>query len=263
MTFLSSINYLYSLSGLFVGMLVGVTGVGGGSLMTPILILLFGIHPQTAVGTDLLYASATKSVGTTVHGLARSVDWRVVRRLACGSLPATVATIYVLSLLGPAGPETSTLITNVLGAALFVTAFSLIFRKNIVHFYERHIGELSDGRTRWLTVATGVTLGVLVTISSVGAGALGVTALILLYPKLPMVRIVGSDIAHAVPLTLASGIGHWLLGSLDVHLLVSLLFGSIPGIIIGSYIANRVSEVVLRMVLATVLTVVATQLFFA
>src|SRR5437868_2182161 len=177
MTFLSSINYLYSLSGLFVGMLVGVTGVGGGSLMTPILILLFGIHPQTAVGTDLLYASATKTVGTTVHGLARSVDWRVVKRLASGSLPATVATIYILSLLGPASAKTSALITNILGAALFVTAFSLIFRKNIIRYYERHIGELSARRTKWLTVATGVILGVLVTISSVGAGALGVTAL--------------------------------------------------------------------------------------
>ncbi len=263
MTFLSSINYLYSLSGLFVGMLVGVTGVGGGSLMTPILILLFAIHPQTAVGTDLLYASATKSVGTTVHGLARSIDWTVVRRLASGSLPATIAAIYFLSLLGPANQRTSALITDVLGVALFATAFSLIFRKSIIRFYERRVGELSDIRTKWLTVATGVALGILVTITSVGAGALGVTALILLYPKLPMVRIVGSDIAHAVPLTFASGIGHWILGSLDVHLLVSLLFGSIPGIIIGSYIANRVSEVVLRMVLATVLTIVATQLFLA
>src|SRR5215471_14358643 len=129
---MSSINYLYSLSGLFVGMLVGVTGVGGGSLMTPILILLFGIHPQTAVGTDLLYASATKSVGTTVHGLARSVDWSVVKRLAMGSLPATVITIYVLSLLGTADVKTNTLITNILGVALFLTAAALIFRKTIV-----------------------------------------------------------------------------------------------------------------------------------
>src|SRR5215831_6704128 len=136
MTFLGSINYLYSLSGLFVGMLVGVTGVGGGSLMTPILILLFGIHPQTAVGTDLLYASATKTVGTTVHGLAHSIDWKVVRRLALGSLPATVLTIYVLSLLGPANPRTSALITEILGVALFFTAFSLIFRKTIVRYYE-------------------------------------------------------------------------------------------------------------------------------
>jgi uncharacterized membrane protein YfcA len=261
MSLFSYINYLYSLSGLLVGMLVGVTGVGGGSLMTPLLILLFGIHPETAVGTDLLYASATKSVGTTVHGLARSVEWSVVKRLALGSIPATVLTVYVLSRLGPASPKTSALITDVLGVALFITAFSLIFRKTIVRLYEEHVGELSEKRTRLLTTITGATLGVLVTISSVGAGALGVTAVILLYPKLPMVRIVGSDIAHAVPLTLVSGIGHWFLGSLDVQLLLSLLFGSIPGIIIGSYIANRVSEVLLRMVLATVLTVVATQLF--
>jgi uncharacterized membrane protein YfcA len=191
------------------------------------------------------------------------VDWTVVRRLATGSIPATVVTIYALSLFGSANPRISALITEILAVALFFTAFSLIFRKSIIRFYERHVGELNEVRTKWLTIVTGIVLGVLVTITSVGAGALGVTALILLYPRLPMVRIVGSDIAHAVPLTLASGIGHWILGSLDVNLLASLLVGSIPGIIIGSYVANRVSEVVLRMVLATVLTVVATQLFLA
>jgi len=261
-TFLS-INFYYSLSGLFVGMLVGMTGVGGGSLMTPLLILLFGIHPETAVGTDLLYASATKGVGTTVHSIARSVDWRVVKRLALGSIPATVVTIYGLFLLGPASPEASALITLILGAALFFTAFALLFRNAIVRLYSARFGEIGAQRTAAATVITGIVLGTLVTISSVGAGALGVTALLLLYPKLPMVRIVGSDIAHAVPLTLVSGLGHWLLGSLNWFLLGSLLVGSIPGIVIGSYIATRVSEDLLRILLAVVLAVVATRLFVA
>jgi hypothetical protein len=258
-----SINLLYSLSGLMVGALVGMTGVGGGSLMTPLLILLFGIHPGTAVGTDLLYASATKTAGTAVHGLARSIEWRMVGRLMMGSIPGTAATIYLLSLLGPATPEISALITTVLGVALFLTVLALIFRNSIIRFSEKHVGERTEQQTAWLTIATGGILGVLVSISSVGAGALGVTALILLYPKLPMVRIVGSDIAHAVPLTLVAGIGHWFLGSIDWMLLVSLLVGSVPGIMIGSALANRVSEAFLRLMLATVLALVATRLFIA
>jgi len=256
-----SVNLLYSLSGLVVGILVGMTGVGGGSLMTPLLILLFGIHPETAVGTDLLYASATKGVGTTVHSIARSVDWRVVSRLALGSIPATGVTIYGLARMGPASPATSSLITLVLAVALACTAFALLFRNVIVRLYADRVGEVSVRRTITATVITGAVLGTLVSVSSVGAGALGVTALLLLYPHLPMVRVVGSDIAHAVPLTLVAGIGHWFLGSLDGFLLVSLLVGSIPGIIIGSYVATRVSEDLLRVLLAVVLAVVATRLF--
>jgi uncharacterized membrane protein YfcA len=263
MNTIPSVNWLYSLSGLFVGMLVGMTGVGGGSLMTPLLILFFGIHPGTAVGTDLLYASVTKGVGTTVHSIARSVDWRIVYRLALGSIPATAVTIYGLALLGPASAATSALITLVLGVALFFTAFALLFRNPIVRLYASRVGEVSDKSTTTATIITGIVLGTLVSISSVGAGALGVTALLLLYPKLPMVRIVGSDIAHAVPLTLVAGIGHWFLGSLDWFLLLSLLAGSIPGIVIGSYIATRVSENLLRVLLAVVLAVVATRLFLA
>src|SRR5258705_11089289 len=161
-----SVNWLYSLSGLFVGMLVGMTGVGGGSLMTPLLILLFGIHPETAVGTDLLYASATKGVGTTVHSIARSVDWRIVYRLALGSIPATAVTIYGLALLGPASPATSSLITLVLVVALFFTAFALLFRNPIVRLYASRVGEVSDKSTATATVITGGVLGTLVSISS-------------------------------------------------------------------------------------------------
>jgi hypothetical protein len=260
MSMVHSLNLLYSLSGLFVGLLVGFTGVGGGSLMTPLLILLFGIHPETAVGTDLLYASATKTAGTAVHGLADSVEWKVVALLAASSVPATVITIYTLWALGPTNPQAAAVITTLLGIALFLTAIAVIFRDRIVRHYRARIGELSGSRTVGFTIATGIILGVLVSISSVGAGALGVTVLLLLYPHLPMVRIVGSDIAHAVPLTLIAGLGHWLVGNVDWAILESLLVGSIPGIIVGSYFATRAPEPLLRNLLAAVLGVVAIRL---
>lgn len=254
------INVGYSLSGLAVGLLVGMTGVGGGSLMTPLLILVFGIHPATAVGTDLLYAAATKTGGTLFHGFARTVDWRIVARLAAGSVPMTGVTLLVLSQVDIKSTAASGLITTVLGVALFLTAAALIFNKKILAVYAAHIGEVSARRTTIVTVAVGAVLGVLVSVSSVGAGALGVTALIMLYPRQPLVRIIGSDIAHAVPLTLLAGLGHWMLGSVDWSLLGSLLVGSLPGIFIGSYIAGRAPDAVLRYVLAATLLLVGTKL---
>src|SRR3984885_7830533 len=194
-----SIPLLYTISGFGVGLLVGLTGVGGGSLMTPLLILLFGIHPTTAVGTDLLYAAVTKSAGGVVHGFNRTVDWRIVRRLAAGSVPLTIVTLACLSYFDIKGEGARQLIGAVLAAALIMTAITLIFRNRIAV----------------LPIITGAILGVLVSISSVGAGAIGVTALVLLYPKVPIRQIIGSDIVHAVPLTLVAGIGHWLLGSVD------------------------------------------------
>jgi uncharacterized membrane protein YfcA len=253
---------LYSFSGFAVGLLVGLTGVGGGSLMTPILILLFGIHPASAVGTDLLYAAATKTAGSLVHGYNRTVDWRVVRRLATGSVPATALTILALSFVNLNGAMARDLISGLLTIALFFTALTLVFRDQIVRRYSVQIGRLSGRRVAGLTIAVGAILGVLVSISSVGAGAIGVTALLLLYPQLPIARIVGSDIAHAVPLTLVAGLGHWWLGSIDLHLLIPLLLGSVPGIVLGSYVVTRVPEVALRLLLAGTLVVVATKLAF-
>jgi uncharacterized membrane protein YfcA len=256
------IDPLYSLSGFAVGMLVGMTGVGGGALMTPILILLFGIHPATAVGTDLLYAAATKTVGSLVHGYARSIDWRVVRRLASGSIPATVVTLAVLSHFNLNGDAARGLITLILSIALFVTAFVLVFGGSIVAAYRARVAELDPKRTAINTVLVGMLLGVLVTISSVGAGAIGVVALVLLYPHLPIAKIVGSDIAHAVPLTLIAGVGHWMMGSVDWHIMTSLLVGSLPGIFIGSYFAIRIPERALRLILATTLFVVASRIAY-
>jgi uncharacterized protein len=254
------IDPLYSISGFGVGFLVGMTGVGGGSLMTPLLILLFGIHPATAVGTDLLYAAATKTGGSLVHGLARSIHWPVVGLLACGSLPASILTLAVLWQLNLNGEVARSLINLVLCGALFLTAVSLIFRNAIMARYRHRLDQVSPATTSVITVLVGAVLGVIVSISSVGAGAVGVTALLLLYPRLPMARIIGSDIAHAVPLTLVAGTGHWMAGAVDWHLMGSLLVGSLPGILIGSYSAIRVPETALRLVLATTLIVVATKL---
>jgi uncharacterized protein len=257
---IGSVDLLYSISGFWVGLLVGVTGVGGGSLMTPLLILLFGIHPATAVGTDLLYAAATKSAGTLVHGLNRNIDWRIVGRLAAGSVPMTALTLLVLSRFGVHNDAVHGVITGVLSGALGATAAALIFRKEILAFYAVRVGELAPRRTALLTVLVGAVLGLFVSISSVGAGALGVTAMILLYPRLPAAQIVGSDLAHAVPLTLLAGIGHWMLGSIDWHLLAALLAGSLPGIVIGSYFSVRVPDTILRLTLATTLVLVAGKL---
>ena len=256
---LGDINYLNSLSGLAVGVTVGLTGVGGGSLMTPLLVLVFGIHPATAVGTDLLYAAATKSVGTAVHGRARSVDWRIVRRLATGSVPATLATFLVMVEFGMKTSKGG-LLSVLLGIVLMMTATTMLFRKQIVAYLGARVSTGSDRIVAGLTVATGVALGVLVTTTSVGAGAIGVTALLVLYPRLPTLNIVGSDIAHAVPLTLIAGLGHWFMGDVDAALLVSLLIGSVPGIIGGSLLAPKLPEGVLRMILAVILFLVSIKL---
>ena len=256
----SAIDPLFMLSGFFVGLLVGQTGVGGGSLMTPILVLVFGIHPATAVGTDLLYASATKSVGTLVHGLNQTVDWRIVRRLATGSVPATALTLIAISRFAITGPTSERVISLVLGVMLLLTALSLIFRTRFLDLIAPALDHLTPRMALRLTVLSGAVLGVLVTLSSVGAGAMGVTVLLILYPRTPMPVIVGSDIAHAVPLTLVAGIGHWWLGSVNWMLLTSLLSGSIPGIILGSYLSVRVPDSVLRPILAAVLCVVGGRL---
>jgi hypothetical protein len=256
------IDPLYSLSGFCVGFLVGMTGVGGGSLMTPLLILLFGVHPAMAVGTDLLYAAATKTGGSLMHGFTRSIDWRVVRRLATGSIPATMVTLAVLSRFNLNGEAARSLITLVLSFALFLTAIALVFGESLVRLYRARVPHVESERTAINTILVGAVLGLLVSISSVGAGAIGVVALVLLYPRLPMARIVGSDIAHAVPLTFVAGVGHWMMGSVDWHIIISLLVGSLPGIVIGSYSAVRVPERALRLVLAATLFVVASRIVY-
>jgi uncharacterized membrane protein YfcA len=254
-------DWLYTLSGFVVGAIVGLTGVGGGSLMTPLLVLLFGVHPATAVGTDLLYAAITKSGGTAVHAKKGHVDWRITGLLAAGSLPAAVLTIWALSYLPKQSPAVTHIISMSLGVALLLTACSIIFRKNLQRYALVHSEDTTHTRYQApVTVAVGALLGVLVTISSVGAGALGVAVLFYLYPKLPALRVVGSDLAHAVPLTLVAGIGHWLIGSVDWALLGSLLIGSLPGIWLGSHASAKVPDRFLRPILATMLILVGGKL---
>ncbi len=260
MSLLSAINPIYSISGFGVGVLIGLTGVGGGSLMTPILVLAFRFHPVAAVGTDLLFACLTKSAGIVVHGAGGRIDWRIVTRLAMGSVPAAVLTILGMRVAGLTGEGGAAVISFMLGTALMLTALTLIFRDQILRFAAEHMPEPEPSQTARLTVLVGFMLGVLVSLSSVGAGALGVTALILLYPRLPMGRIVGSDLAHAIPLTLVAGVGHWFLGSIEWPLLGSLLVGSVPGVTLGSYVSGLVPERVLRFVLAATLLLVGGKL---
>ena len=258
----SHFNPFYAVSGLMVGALVGLTGVGGGSLMTPLLVLLFGFHPSTAVGTDLLYASATKTVGSAVHGANKTIDWRIVGWMALGSIPATLVTVAALYVMRLHGDSTAKLISTVLGFALLTTAAALLVRKPLFDFAARRSLQFGPRATTILTVILGAALGALITLSSVGAGAIGVTVLVFLYPKLPAARIVGSDIAHAVPLTLIAGVGHWALGSVNFALLGSLMVGSIPGVILGSQLTARIPEAALRPIIALVLILVGAKLAF-
>lgn len=257
-------DILYTVSGFAVGAIVGLTGVGGGSLMTPLLVLLFGVHPATAVGTDLLYAALTKSGGTVAHGRKGHIDWAITGRLALGSIPAAAVTIWVLAQLPKGSNAIGAIISTGLGFALLLTATAILFGRRLRDYAAAH----DDSRLRQcclgkITVVVGAVLGVLVTVSSVGAGALGVAALYFLYPKLSPVKIVGSDVAHAVHLTLVAGLGHWMLGGVDWALLGSLLLGSLPGIWLGTHVSAKVPEHVLRRLLASMLILIGGKLIVA
>jgi uncharacterized membrane protein YfcA len=256
-------SWMYTLSGFLVGLIVGVTGVGGGSLMTPLLVLLFGVSPATAVGTDLLYASLTKSLGGWVHGRRGTVDWRVVGLLALGSLPASVTTIILFKYLALDEKTLRTLVTSVLSVALLLTAAALLLKDWIKKVARRQDGTVYELHHRYLpaaTIATGVVVGALVTISSVGAGVLGTVALLFLYPRMSAVKVVGTDIVHAVPLTAVAGMGHLAMGTVDFILLGSLLLGSLPGIYIGSHLSAKVPEKVLRPLLAIMLLIIGVKM---
>ena len=253
-------DLLHVAAGFLVGMLVGLTGVGGGSLMTPMLVLLFGVSPQTAVGTDLLYAAMTKITGSAVHGWRDTVDWKIVRRLAYGSIPAALLTLLVLSYVGTVGASSERVILLTLAGLLGVTSLAVFFRNRLITFAHDLDPIDPPFKVVFGTTVLGAVIGVAVTVSSVGAGAIGMTVLLMLYPRLPVVRIVGSDIAHAVPLALIAGIGHWLIGDVDATLLVNLLIGSIPGVILGSLFSTKASDKLLQPLLAIVLALSAWQL---
>ncbi len=259
-------DWMNTLAGFGVGLIVGVTGVGGGALMTPMLVLLFGVAPAAAVGTDLWFAAITKMVGGTVHHSKGSIDWQVLRRLASGSLPAAVATLVWLHLSG-VGQIRQGLILNALGGVLLLTAMAMIFKAR-THAFSQQLRSTAPQQFKRaqpaLTVAAGVVLGFLVTLTSVGAGALGVVMLVYLYPyRMTPSRLVGTDIVHAIPLTMVAGTGHMLMGNVDFSLLGNLLLGSIPGILIGSTYGSKLPEKALRGAIAVVLVLVGVKLLLS
>ena len=252
-------------AGFAVGLIVGLTGVGGGSLMTPILIFFFGVKPYLAVGTDLLFAAFTKMGGTVSFARQRLVPWRVVGQLCAGSIPASLITLAVLHRLGPASPEVQKLMTTTLGMALLLTAAAMLYKAVRGKQLPRslaHGEELAAMQARhWsLPLLFGAVIGTLVTLTSVGAGAIGVTVLLVLFPLLPLHRIVAADIAYAVPLTLVAGMGHASLGSVDWPLLAKLLAGSLPGIWIGSRLMRHTPDRVIRSILSVLLAWAGTKL---
>jgi uncharacterized protein len=258
----------YALGGALVGAVVGATGVGGGSLMTPLLTLVFGLPAQIAVGTDLLFASITKASGAATHWRRGNIDWRLTGWLTLGSVPAALGTIAALRAWHPDPAQFGTFVRPALAAALLLTAVSLVLRPRIQELGRRFM--LRPGATATppgaipvrsrATVLLGALIGVMVTLTSVGAGAVGVVALLFLYPTLSAKRLVAVDIAHAIPLTLVAGLGHVALGTVNWTVLAGLLIGSIPAIALGALVADRLPERTLRVVLAVTLTLIGTRL---
>ncbi|PRC92835.1 sulfite exporter TauE/SafE family protein [Solimicrobium silvestre] len=253
----------YVISGFVVGILVGLTGVGGGSLMTPLLTLLFGVSPTVAVGTDLAFASITKTAGTFTHKLRGTVNWRIVRLLCFGALPSAVLAAICLKHFGALDKEIGQIIRYTIAGSVLLTVVALLFKGRMLAWLNSHPEKQLQGRSLdAATIIAGAVLGALVTVSSIGAGAIGATLLVMLYPRLTAAEVAGTDIAYAVPLTAIAAIGHWWLGSINWALLFTLLIGSIPGIILGSMAARAVPERVLRVVLASTLTLVAAKLIY-
>ena len=251
----------YIISGFAVGLLVGMTGVGGGSLMTPLLTLLFGVPPSVAVGTDLAFAAVTKTAGTFTHRIRDTVRWDVVKLLCWGALPAAVLTTLALKYFGTVDQSIGQMIRYSIAGSVMLTVVALLFKGEMLAWLNAHPErQLHGQKLSTATVVCGFVLGCLVTISSIGAGAVGATLLVLLYPRMSAAEVAGTDIAYAVPLTAIAAFGHWWLGSINWALLAMLLLGSIPGITIGSWFARAIPEKILRGVLAMTLTAVAAKL---
>jgi uncharacterized membrane protein YfcA len=258
-------DFLFILSGALVGFVVGVTGVGGGSLMTPLLTLM-GVPLHTAIGTDLLYASISKTGGAIVHHRHRNIDWRITLTLAAGSLPAALLTVWGLKYWFPDASAYKSILTHALGFMLLVTALSLLLRPWLQRRLQaRTHTPVRDFLARHQTAATvamGVALGVLVTLSSIGAGVFGVMVLVTLFPALAMIRIIGTDVTHAVLLTLVAGLGHLSMGNVDWHLLGLLLIGSLPMIVIGTNLSSRMREDLIRPILGVTLMLLSVKFIF-
>lgn len=256
----------YSFAGLVVGFIVGLTGIGGGALMTPILIVIFGIPPITAVSTDLLYAAITKFGGTISYARKKLVEWRVALLLLAGSIPGSILTIrYLQSLNGLEQIEHMMNLT--LGISLVLTSVAVFLRNKIRDQAMKWQHSIAASHARkwrpFVTVLMGLLLGGLVTLSSVGAGALGTALLILLYPRMTMQTIVGTDLVHAVILTAVAGAGHYQMGSVDMSLLIYLLIGSLPGVFLGSHIGTRLSPKLMQPIMGSILLAIGLRFVLA
>ncbi len=262
---LANFSLWYVAAGAAVGFAVGVTGVGGGSLMTPLL-LMFGFPAATAIGTDLLYAAITKSNGILHYHKERVIKWRTMGVMAAGSIPAAGVTVLVLHLYFRDASQYQDILTSSLGVMLILTSLVLLFRNKIQQrTVQVHLNPEEDGvhgkASQWTFIA-GLFLGVLVTLSSVGAGAFGTAVLMILYPRWRSMNIVGTDLAHAVPLTFVAGIGHIFLGHVDWSLLFALLCGSLPAIYVGSRVAAKLPDRLLQVILALVLAAMGIKYAF-
>jgi len=253
----------YILAGASVGFAVGLTGVGGGSLMTPLLIL-FNFPAHIAIGTDLIYAAGTKASGVVTHAKQATVNWQIVLRLSTGSIPASLVTVYLLKNVFGDPKDYQHLLLTTLGVMLIATAIVILIKPKLSRSYKLSNKEfnLLKHHQGKITILVGLILGVCVTLTSVGAGAFGAAVLMLLYPRLNSVTIIGTDIAHAVPLTLIAGLGHMQLGNVDFVLLSSLLIGSIPAIHFGSKLSKKLPNHVLQPILATILLAIGSKYAF-
>lgn len=248
-----------TLSGFIVGLLVGLTGVGGGSLMTPILVLFFKFPAAIAIGTDLLYAAITKSFGVFKHSKLGHINWKIVGYLMLGSIPASILMNLYIQKIDVTAYDTVKFIEMWLGIALIFTSAAVLAQPIIISKSKKN-QLYKTKNTEILTIFLGLILGGMVTLTSVGAGAMGVTALLLIYPRMKIKNIIGTDIAHAVPLTLFAGMGHYKLGNVNEILLYSLLIGSIPGVWLGSHLSSKIDENKLRYILVLILLTVGAQL---
>ena len=255
---------LFIVSGFVVGFVVGMTGVGGGSLMTPILVLGFGIKPVVAVGTDLLYAAITKSGGIFVHHKHGNIQWRIVSLLSIGSIPASLIALLYLKHLDGQDINYDHVIMSTLSVALILTAIFLLtgsYLQSLSKHESFRFVKLAHERYRkHITIFAGVMIGLLVTVSSVGAGAIGAAILFFLYPELKTIKIAATDLAHAIPITAIAGLGHAHIGTVNYVLLGSLLIGSLPGIYLGSHFGTLLPEKIMRPLLATLLLLIGMKL---
>ena len=256
----------YSFAGLVVGFIIGLTGIGGGALMTPILIVVFGIPPAIAVSTDLLYAAVTKCGGIWAYSKNKLIEWKIVGLLLLGSVPSGLITINYLGELGSID-QLESLINITLGVSLTLTSIAVFFRDKIrgyiLHRRHSRLQKTINRSRNVLTVFAGAMLGILVTLSSVGAGALGTAILIFLYPRLRMPGIVGTDLVHAVVLTSIAGAGHYQLGNMDFELLIYLLIGSIPGVFAGSHLGVKLSLKIMQPIIGSLLLMIGLRFILA